>query len=250
MDYKRIYFSLIESARNTKCDGYYEVHHIIPKSIGGDNSNSNKVKLTARQHLFAHKLLAEFTHGSDKKKMKFALWLMVNVSNKSQIRKKVSSREYERLRTEHSNTLKTDDNPLIKLNKSGQRYSWKGKKMSDSSREKMKKNHWSKKPNFIPPTKDKKMSQETKDKISKARSIKNPKLSKPVYNIINGDVFETTKLAAKAFKMCPTKLALKLKGIKENNTPLRYVPKTGSYEVLNAIRSNISWLKTEKHHAV
>mgnify|MGYP003526189747 CR=1 FL=1 len=24
----------------------------------------------------------------------------------------------------------------------------------------------------------------------------------------------------------------------------------GSYEVLNAIRSNISWLKTEKHHAV
>jgi hypothetical protein len=36
---------------------YYERHHIIPKSLGGDNSPENLVILTAREHFIAHWLL-------------------------------------------------------------------------------------------------------------------------------------------------------------------------------------------------
>lgn len=40
-------------------DVYGEVHHIIPKSEGGDNSQENLVRLSAREHYIAHLLLAK-----------------------------------------------------------------------------------------------------------------------------------------------------------------------------------------------
>lgn len=33
---------------------YTEKHHIIPKSLGGDNSKTNLVVLTGRQHFICH----------------------------------------------------------------------------------------------------------------------------------------------------------------------------------------------------
>lgn len=36
---------------------YYEFHHIIPKSLGGDDSEDNVIPLTAREHILAHYLL-------------------------------------------------------------------------------------------------------------------------------------------------------------------------------------------------
>lgn len=38
---------------------YGENHHIIPRSEGGSDDASNKVKLTAREHYIAHLLLAK-----------------------------------------------------------------------------------------------------------------------------------------------------------------------------------------------
>ena len=61
--------------------GYTEVHHIIPRSMGGDNSESNLVKLSYRQHFIAHKLLVRCTDGKDKHKMILAVWGMVNQLN-------------------------------------------------------------------------------------------------------------------------------------------------------------------------
>lgn len=59
MDYEKIYNDLIEKAKSSICveGGYFEKHHIIPKSLGGTNDASNLVKLTARQHYIAHLLL-------------------------------------------------------------------------------------------------------------------------------------------------------------------------------------------------
>lgn len=55
MDYKHIYYSIIEKAKNEDKDGkrsigYFEKHHILPKSLGGTNDKENLVKLTAREH--------------------------------------------------------------------------------------------------------------------------------------------------------------------------------------------------------
>ena len=40
-----------------KFDKYYEFHHIIPKSLGGLDDESNVIPLTAREHILAHYLL-------------------------------------------------------------------------------------------------------------------------------------------------------------------------------------------------
>ena len=64
MNYKNIYSSLIEKAKQrVSLEGYFEKHHIIPKSLGGHKTDpSNLVALTAREHFIAHMLLAK-THG-------------------------------------------------------------------------------------------------------------------------------------------------------------------------------------------
>lgn len=58
--YGNIYHSLITKAqsqnRNKKL-GYFESHHIIPRSLGGTNKKFNLVLLTAREHYIAHLLL-------------------------------------------------------------------------------------------------------------------------------------------------------------------------------------------------
>lgn len=76
--YTRIYFSIIEKARLRALpkDQYKETHHIIPRSMGGDNSSGNLVDLTAREHFICHKLLVRMTDGEYKGKMAFALVLM------------------------------------------------------------------------------------------------------------------------------------------------------------------------------
>jgi hypothetical protein len=62
MNYKKIYDNFIEMRKKRIIDEsfYYETHHILPKSLGGDDSLENLIKLTAREHYFAHLLLAKF----------------------------------------------------------------------------------------------------------------------------------------------------------------------------------------------
>ena len=42
--------------------GYYERHHILPRSLGGDDSDDNLIYLTGREHLIVHWLLYKI-HG-------------------------------------------------------------------------------------------------------------------------------------------------------------------------------------------
>ena len=48
------YNSIISQAKSRPLikENYYEKHHIIPKSMGGDNNSNNLVFLTAREHLY------------------------------------------------------------------------------------------------------------------------------------------------------------------------------------------------------
>jgi len=66
MNYKRIYEALIESRMKLKEQRimerkerthYYEVHHVLPKYEGGDDSERNLVLLTFKEHFMAHLLL-------------------------------------------------------------------------------------------------------------------------------------------------------------------------------------------------
>jgi hypothetical protein len=59
MNYHRIYYNIILNRKNNHVNGYTERHHIIPRCLGGDDSNSNIVKLTAREHFLCHFLLSK-----------------------------------------------------------------------------------------------------------------------------------------------------------------------------------------------
>ena len=98
MDYQKAYDAIIANRKLNTPSGYTENHHIIPKSLGGSNDPDNLVKLTAREHFIAHRLLAKI-HGG---KMWSALWLMCHGKTNSGKGLNVSSRVYEIARIKHA----------------------------------------------------------------------------------------------------------------------------------------------------
>lgn len=64
MNPEKIYKNFIENrrAKEDSIEGYFEVHHILPRSLGGTDNPDNLIKLTASDHIFAHYLLAKI-HG-------------------------------------------------------------------------------------------------------------------------------------------------------------------------------------------
>jgi hypothetical protein len=91
MDYKKHYDLLIETRRNRIKDenGYYEEHHIVPRSMGGSNEKNNLIFLTAREHFIAHWLLWRIHKN---KEMAFAFFSLVYMGRNQKIK---SSRIYE-----------------------------------------------------------------------------------------------------------------------------------------------------------
>lgn len=59
MNYTNLYSRLITHARQSPPQGYFESHHVIPRCMGGNDSEDNLVDLTARQHFIAHWLLTK-----------------------------------------------------------------------------------------------------------------------------------------------------------------------------------------------
>ena len=57
--YSKWYNQLIELRRNRQPTGYVEAHHIIPKSLGGSNSEDNLILLYPKEHFIAHLLLTK-----------------------------------------------------------------------------------------------------------------------------------------------------------------------------------------------
>lgn len=108
--YTRIYFSIIEAAkiRILSKNDYKEMHHIIPRSLGGDDSPTNIVALTAKEHLICHKLLVRMTTGVYRGKMAFAVVLM---SGKQGSRVYSSTRKFlaERIRQLHKGKIPITD---------------------------------------------------------------------------------------------------------------------------------------------
>lgn len=93
--YSRIYFEFIQDRKHQKFskDSYTEIHHIIPRSVGGTDDVDNLIKLYPRDHFFAHLLLSKMFVGINAIKMSYALKCMkdLTVGNKRYV---INSREY------------------------------------------------------------------------------------------------------------------------------------------------------------
>lgn len=72
--YTRWYNTIVSNP--DKSATYTEDHHIIPRSLGGSNAKSNRVRLSARQHFVAHLLLTKMVTGLQRHKMIWALHRM------------------------------------------------------------------------------------------------------------------------------------------------------------------------------
>lgn len=80
--YTKIYFQIIHKRKvkqviDIDSDVYFETHHIIPRSLGGDNSKNNLVRLTAKEHFICHYLLTKMIfEKQDLLKMLYAFNMM------------------------------------------------------------------------------------------------------------------------------------------------------------------------------
>ena len=80
--YTKTYYKIITKARSETRECYTEKHHIVPKSMGGDDKSTNIVKLTAREHFICHWLLTKMVEGNHIGKMIKALHFMRTGSKK------------------------------------------------------------------------------------------------------------------------------------------------------------------------
>lgn len=97
--YTHWYYQIIDRAKSRILTDYTEKHHIIPKSLGGQNNKDNLVKLTPREHFICHLLLPKMLIGLSKRKMTFALTNFTNRSRHGTIQiYKMSSRTYQTIK--------------------------------------------------------------------------------------------------------------------------------------------------------
>ena len=100
--YVNRYERFIDSLKKQNVEGYSEVHHIVPRSMGGTNDTDNLIRLTARQHFIAHWMLWKAYGG----KMTMAFHAMVYRYNKKIKRHtKINSRTHLKLVEQHSQFL-------------------------------------------------------------------------------------------------------------------------------------------------
>lgn len=109
MDYHWHYTRLIETRKDRiLVEGeYYENHHILPKSMGGDDSEENLIMLTAREHFIAHWLLWRIHRN---RQTAFSFFCMQNFKNKKTqgAKRYTSSRAYQEAREAYIIFLKIE----------------------------------------------------------------------------------------------------------------------------------------------
>lgn len=106
MNYHRIYNAIINKRLDDPLtDGYFECHHILPRSLGGNDNKENLVNLTAREHFICHLLLTKMykPYTIEWYKMAKAFGAMCWLASKNQTRYS-NNKHYEWLRINFSKT--------------------------------------------------------------------------------------------------------------------------------------------------
>jgi len=99
--YTKWYFDIVSNAQKRDIIGYVEKHHIMPKSLGGNNKKENLVNLTAREHFICHWLLTKMVSNI---KHRYQMWnafsCMLYRENSNQERYKISSKIFDNIKKE------------------------------------------------------------------------------------------------------------------------------------------------------
>lgn len=197
--YFKLYYSIINHARQTNDIGLFEIHHIIPKSLGGLNDPNNLVKLTYRQHFICHRLLTKMTTGKDKSKMEYAMWRMVNTKHYI-----INSKLYSHLREKHSK--------FVSVQKTG----IKRKSFSNVTRKKMSESHKGElNYRFNNPHSDESKKKMSENRKGKTDNNKNPAYIHTKYKFYNkeyGEVYDTPHNLCKKYNLDRSNITSLIKG--------------------------------------
>ena len=100
------YLKIVDFAKkNQNSVGYTEKHHILPRSMGGNDTQDNLILLTARQHFICHWLLWKAYRNQP---MAHSFWLMQHRNRYY----KVNSKTYSELKEFQSTRMK-ENNPQL-----------------------------------------------------------------------------------------------------------------------------------------
>jgi DNA-binding XRE family transcriptional regulator len=112
--YTKWYVNIITQAKldvNNRIEGYFEKHHIIPRSMGGTDAKDNIVKLTAREHFICHLLLTKMTNDH---RMGIALGMMTPSKAAEHMTRYIpTSKLYEYARKQASLAKMGKNNPIF-----------------------------------------------------------------------------------------------------------------------------------------
>lgn len=109
MNHRKTYDRIVEHYKlHPPVDGVNERHHIIPRSCGGNDDESNIVLLPLRAHFICHILLVKLYEGERRRKMVFALRCMMNNDDH-----RITSKQYETFKIEHSRMVSEQQNERI-----------------------------------------------------------------------------------------------------------------------------------------
>ena len=109
MNYKKIYYKIISHRLINiinKNDGYYETHHILPRSLGGKDTQDNLVRLRAKEHYTCHLLLTKmYKKGTPAYYKMVTAWNYMNSACIDHERYISKGAMYERLREAFSKAM-------------------------------------------------------------------------------------------------------------------------------------------------
>lgn len=105
MNYRKIYNDIIERRKYDIPNGYIERHHIIPRSLGGNDDSDNIVRLTAREHFICHYLLIKMQTPDTLEYYKMVNAFMLMKVQSTYQNRYINSRLYETLRKHHSKAM-------------------------------------------------------------------------------------------------------------------------------------------------
>lgn len=227
MDYSRIYNELISSrmliknnrVADRKNGVYFERHHIIMKSKGGDNSYENIAFLTAREHFIAHWLLWKIYRD---RSSALAFHKMISKNNLRQSDNRYySSRGYEEARLAFRETNKGNNYGKRENHKKPHRMTRQDQRDLHSI---TMKGTWAGDKN---PFYGKKHTQETREKMSKKAKERfkngNKWSGKIVLNIETGIYYDSARDASECLGVPHSTLKSRLNGTHKNKTSYIYV---------------------------
>lgn len=141
LNYEKIYNKLVQKARvrgldKSQHEGYFEIHHIIPRCLGGSNDRSNLVMFTGREHFVAHMLLWKaFPENTSLMRAAFLMssrWIS-SADKISKNSEQLNSKTYSKLREEYASAISDqcsgENNPMY------------GKTHTEEARQKIKEWH-------------------------------------------------------------------------------------------------------------